>query len=126
MFQIGNTHGVFGGAWDKPYLQALRMELAKGGKNHQLLRRIAAKHLEMCGNGHPWAIKELIERLDGKVPQEQRVFSQNVTVELSDADIQRRLLELHATDVTPTSGARSKKDNDINNNDMLPDNNEAA
>lgn len=54
---------------DKPYRDALRMAIADAGDNHKALRRVAAAHLSACYKGDVTAIKELADRLDGKVPQ---------------------------------------------------------
>jgi len=54
---------------DKPYREALRMELAAAGDNAKLLRNIARKHLANAESGDMNAIRELADRLDGKPAQ---------------------------------------------------------
>lgn len=54
---------------DKPFRDALRMELADAGENHRKLRAIASKLIELAEAGDMQAIKEIADRTDGKVPQ---------------------------------------------------------
>jgi hypothetical protein len=54
---------------DKPYREALRMELAAAGEDMKKLREIARAHIEKAASGDMQAIKELADRLDGKVAQ---------------------------------------------------------
>lgn len=54
---------------EKPFRDALRMELAAAGEDSKALRKIAKKLIEMAENGDMPAIRELADRTDGKVPQ---------------------------------------------------------
>lgn len=54
---------------EKPFKDALRMELIAAGDDHKALRMIAAKLIEKATEGDMQAIKELADRTDGKVPQ---------------------------------------------------------
>jgi len=54
---------------DKPYREALRMELAAAGDNMKKLREIAKVHIARCEAGDMQAIKELADRLDGRPAQ---------------------------------------------------------
>jgi hypothetical protein len=54
---------------DKPYREALRMELAAAGENMMALREIAKVHIAKCMEGDIRAIKELGDRLDGRPAQ---------------------------------------------------------
>src|SRR5215831_16925303 len=54
---------------DKPYREALRMELAAAGDNMKKLRAIARVHIARCEAGDMQAIKDLADRLDGKPAQ---------------------------------------------------------
>lgn len=54
---------------DKPFREALRMEISKAGDNHKRLREIAKALLDKAASGDVSAIKETADRLDGKVPQ---------------------------------------------------------
>lgn len=54
---------------DKPFRDALRMELADAGEDHKALRSIAAKMIALAAAGDMQAIKEIGDRLDGKPAQ---------------------------------------------------------
>src|SRR5262245_16311787 len=54
---------------DKPYREALRMELAAAGEDMKKLREIAKVHIARCEAGHMQAIKDLADRIDGKPAQ---------------------------------------------------------
>src|SRR5438552_3908271 len=54
---------------DKPYREALRMELAAAGENMMALREIAKVHIAKCKEDDMRAIKELGDRLDGRPAQ---------------------------------------------------------
>ena len=54
---------------DKPYREALRMELAAAGEGLKKLREIARAHIEKAAAGDMQAIKELADRLDGRPAQ---------------------------------------------------------
>src|SRR5262252_7528040 len=54
---------------DKPYREALRMELAAAGEDMKKLREIAKVHIARCEGGDMQAIKELADRLDGRPAQ---------------------------------------------------------
>ena len=54
---------------DKPYREALRMELAAAGEDMKKLREIARVHIARCEGGDMQAIKELADRLDGRPAQ---------------------------------------------------------
>lgn len=72
--ESGNPAGKPRGSQrDKPYREALRMELAKAGDNLKALREIAAAHIEKAKAGDMQAIKELGDRLDGKPAQEAHI-----------------------------------------------------
>lgn len=55
----------------KPFRDALQIEInaALDGDNPRSIRRIARSLLEKAGDGDVAAIKEVADRLDGKVPQ---------------------------------------------------------
>jgi hypothetical protein len=65
---MANLRGTQGPR-QKPYKDAIRMEIAAAGDDSRLLRRIARVHLEKALSGDMPAIKELADRLDGKVAQ---------------------------------------------------------
>lgn len=57
---------------DKPFRDALRMEIAAAGEDHKALRGIARNLILLAGNPDPSAlpaISQIADRLDGKVPQ---------------------------------------------------------
>jgi hypothetical protein len=54
---------------EKPFRDALRIEIADAGEEHQALRKVAKKLLKKAQDGDLQAIKELADRTDGKVPQ---------------------------------------------------------
>lgn len=61
---------------DKPYAEALRMELLSAGDDHRRLRNIARKHIELAEGGDLQAIKEMADRLDGKPAQEASITNE--------------------------------------------------
>jgi hypothetical protein len=65
---MSNTSGR-GQQKDKPYRDALRMELAAAGEDMKALRAIARRHIRAAEHGDMQAIKELADRLDGKPTQ---------------------------------------------------------
>lgn len=58
---------------DKPFVDALRMEIAEAGSNHKRLRAIARKLLEKAEEGDMQAIAQVADRLDGKPAQESTI-----------------------------------------------------
>ena len=58
---------------DKPFRNALRMEIAEAGADFKRLRTIAAKLLTTAEAGDIAAIREVADRLDGKPAQEATV-----------------------------------------------------
>ena len=54
---------------DKPFLAALRLEIAEASGDPKRLRRVAVALLTKAETGDVAAIRELADRLDGKVPQ---------------------------------------------------------
>ena len=58
---------------DKPYREALRLELAAAGEDLKELRAIARVHIGMCKCGDLGAITALADRTDGKPAQESTV-----------------------------------------------------
>ena len=72
------------------------MELAAAGENMKKLREIARAHIERAAGGDMPAIKELADRLDGKVAQmlEHADADSNP---LSPLKIVREIVHIHAT-----------------------------
>lgn len=54
---------------DKPFRDALRMELASAGEDHKALRNIARKLIAKAEAGEDSAIREIADRMDGKPAQ---------------------------------------------------------
>ena len=54
---------------DKPFRDALRMEIAAAGEDHKALRLVASALIAKASEGDVPAIKEIADRLDGKVAQ---------------------------------------------------------
>lgn len=54
---------------EKPFRDALRMQLAEAGEDHQALRAVAEKLIAKAQSGDMQAIKELADRVDGKAVQ---------------------------------------------------------
>ena len=54
---------------DKPFRDALRMEIADAGEDRKELREVARALISKGKAGDVQAIKEIGDRLDGKVPQ---------------------------------------------------------
>jgi hypothetical protein len=69
VFQKGNSGFPANQHRAKLFAEALRMEIAAAGDNHQALRRVARALLDQAYNGNIAAIGMIADRLDGKVPQ---------------------------------------------------------
>jgi len=57
------------GRREKPFAKALAMEIAEAGENAKALRNIAKVLIAKAEEGDMQAIKEFIDRTDGKAPQ---------------------------------------------------------
>ena len=66
--QSGNPGGL---RKYKEFTTALRLELAAAGDDQKALRRVARKLIAMAERGDMSAIREIADRLEGKVPQAQ-------------------------------------------------------
>lgn len=55
---------------EKPFRDALRMEIAEAGDNPQALRKIAKALIQSAEGGDLAAIREFADRLDGKAVQQ--------------------------------------------------------
>jgi hypothetical protein len=69
MSYISNAKRVSRGPANKPFRDALRMELAAAGEDMKKLREIARVHIARCEAGDMQAIKELRDTLDGRPAQ---------------------------------------------------------
>lgn len=77
-FAPGKSGNPGGRSSTKPFLDALKFQIALAGENHALLRRVAQKVLDKAEEGERWAVELVWDRLDGKVPQPVEV-DQTVT-----------------------------------------------
>lgn len=65
---MANPAGIQG-ARQKPFRDALRLVIAEAEDNPRKLRRIAEKLYDAAASGDVQAIREIADRLDGKVAQ---------------------------------------------------------
>lgn len=65
-FKKGQSGNPGGRSKEKPFADALRMEIAAAGEDHKALRKVAKALLEQAEGGDIRAIRELADRLDGK------------------------------------------------------------
>lgn len=65
---MGNTTSR-GQQRDKPFRDALRLAITSAEDNPRHLRKLAEKLFDKALEGDVQAIKEIADRLDGKVPQ---------------------------------------------------------
>src|SRR5262245_29680252 len=86
--ESGNSAGKKPGTLkEKPYRDALRMEIA-AAEDFKGLRSIARAHLDKARSGDMAAIKELADRLDGRPAQESNVSLEHRPVtELTTDDL---------------------------------------
>lgn len=54
---------------EKPFADALRMEILAAGEDHKALRAVAKALIDKATDGDIQAINTLADRMDGKVPQ---------------------------------------------------------
>jgi len=66
-FAKGQSGNPGGRPKDKPFADALRMELMAAGADHRKLRKIARALIAKAEDGDLPAIREIADRLDGKV-----------------------------------------------------------
>ncbi len=65
-YKKGQSGNPGGRSKEKPFADALRMEIADAGEDHKALRRVARKLIENAEGGDIRAIRELADRLDGR------------------------------------------------------------
>jgi len=73
-FQSGKSGNPGGRPKDKPFADALRMELAAAGEDGKKLRAIARALIANAESGDMQAINAIADRLDGKPAQESTVI----------------------------------------------------
>lgn len=69
-FEKGKSGNPRGRSIEKPFADALRMELASAGKDHKALRRVAKSLIKKAEGGDMQAINVLADRVDGKPMQQ--------------------------------------------------------
>jgi hypothetical protein len=94
---------------DKPYREALRMEIA-AAEDFKDLRSIARAHLEKARSGDIAAIKELADRLDGKPAQESTVSINDVRDNMTDAELRTFIASAIAGTLSGGNGAAEPDD----------------
>ena len=107
----GNTLST-GQIRPKPFREALNMEIAEASGDPKRLRRIAVAFLDKCESGDTAAIKELADRLDGKVPQGiggSDELPPIQTEELTDEDTMRRVAHIANKALLAREQGKTKK-----------------
>jgi Family of unknown function (DUF5681) len=66
-FMRGQSGHPGGRPKDKPFAEALRMEIKGAGDDHRALRKVARALLDKAAEGDIQAIREVADRLDGKL-----------------------------------------------------------
>ena len=83
---------------DKPFRDALRMEILAMGADHKGLRAIARSLIKNAVSNDNSAIREIADRIDGKVPQ--AIVGDDeydpIQIEATDADRAKALAALLA------------------------------
>lgn len=74
---------------DKPFRDALRMEIAAAGEDLKALRKVAQALIAKAGEGDVAAIRELGDRLDGKPMQSVEVGKPGDYEQMSDAELEK-------------------------------------
>jgi hypothetical protein len=89
-FQPGHKFSV-GGRKERPFSEALRIEIAAAGANQRILRAIARNLLDLAKQPEQAAlpaIREIANRLDGKPKQESEFTMRSaIARELTDDDL---------------------------------------
>ena len=101
---MANPHPVKRGlAKDKPFRDALRMEISSMGADFKGLRTIARALIDNAKSGDSPSIREIADRIDGKVPQ--AIVGDDeydpIQVEATDADRAKALAALLAKTSDP-------------------------
>jgi hypothetical protein len=78
-----------GPAKDKPFRDALRIAIADAGDDHKALRKIARALINNAMKGDNVAIKEVADRLDGKVAQPHGGDDELPAIQMNLTDGQR-------------------------------------
>jgi hypothetical protein len=82
---------------DKPFREALRMELAEMGDNLKGLRKIARAVINSASEGKMDAVREIADRLDGKPVQATEISGKDGgAIKIEDATTEKRARALAA------------------------------
>jgi antitoxin component of MazEF toxin-antitoxin module len=111
-FALGNPGAALRqAAAVKPFRDALVLEIKAAGDNPRKLRKVARALLDQACEGNVPAIKEIADRLDGRVPQAliDADDGQQITLQVVKYVIEQPTLETHnltlnneIKDITPT------------------------
>lgn len=96
---------------DKPFTEALRMEISEAGDDHKALRIIARALVEKAQAGDMQAIQQVADRLDGKPHQTVDSNISHDIRSMTDDQIINRLAELErgrTGGVRPSLGTGAK------------------
>lgn len=92
---------------DKPFRDALRMEIADAGEDFKALRRVASALLAKAGEGDVQAIREVADRLDGKPVQSVEVGQPGDFERMNDDEL-RSFITSRAAIVSGSTGRTGK------------------
>lgn len=93
---------------DKPFRDALRMEIRAAENSPRALRQIANKLIDMAASGDMQAIKEIGDRLDGKPAQESTLTVRNELDSMNDSELRELIRrEIEGSGGNSTSPAKS-------------------
>lgn len=71
VFQPGQSGNPGGSRKEKPFREALMLAIKEADADRTRLRRVAESLVKAAIDGEVPAIREIADRLDGKVPQQQ-------------------------------------------------------
>lgn len=107
----GESGNPGGRTREKPFAEALRIALAEEepATQKRKLRVIADKLVDAALDGDPWAIKEVIDRVDGKPTQsvDATIDDKRDVRDLSDAEL-RQIIEDRVTRIDELIGATAE------------------
>lgn len=103
-FRKGQSGNPGGRPKEKPFRDALRIELASRGENSKSLRAIAGMIITKAEEGDLQAAREIADRLDGRPTQEAEVLVEKRHVhDYTDAELVELILS--AEDSSPEASA---------------------
>jgi hypothetical protein len=105
----GNNSVHRGQQRDKPFRDALRMEIAAAGDDLKALRSIARAQIAAAIEGDFQAAQFIADRLDGKPAQEQHVNVTDERERMSDAEL-RAFIAAAIVGTVFDSGGTAKPD----------------